>query len=207
MYVRPPAGRRPPPIVNLPPATKLVAVLLILFYLAELVPGLHRTMLLWLAFEPRAAPVAWIAGAATFGLLHGSAMHLIGNLLGVVILAPLVERRHGAAALIRLLLAGAAAGAAAHTAVQYLTHGNAILIGASASVAALIGWSLRQVHDGRGFGHLNQAVTIYGLFFVGFNLVGLLALDDSPIAYAAHVGGFLAGWLLGHFGTSLIGRR
>ena len=80
---------------------------------------------------------------------------------------------------------------------SYATGGDAALIGASASVAALIGWSLRQIHLGRGFGHFDQAVTIYGLFFVGFNLLGILAFSDSPIAYAAHVGGFVAGWLYG----------
>lgn len=188
---------RPPPIVNLPRATKLVAGLLIACYLASLVPGLHWPMLVWLTFDPRAAPLAWIGGAVTYGLLHGSPMHLLGNLLGIVILGPLLERRDGAVALLLLLLVGSVAGAAAHAAVQYVTGGDAALIGASASVAALIGWSLRQIHLGRGFGHLDQAVTIYGLFFVGFNLLGIVALSDSPIAYAAHVGGFGAGWLLG----------
>lgn len=197
MYSRPPAGRRSPPIVNLPPATKITAGLLILCYVASLVPALHWPMLVWLSFDPRAAPVAWLSGAMTYGLLHASMMHLVGNLLGVVILAPLVERRHGAMALLMLLLAGSIAGAATHAAVQYTTGGDAVLIGASAAVAALIGWSLRQLHLGRGFGHLDQAVLIYGLFFVGFNLVGVLALSDSPIAYAAHAGGFVAGWLAG----------
>lgn len=197
MYARPPAGRRAPPIVNLPPATKVTAGLLIVCFLAGLVPALHWPMLVWLSFDPRAAPLAWLAGAVTYGLLHANVMHLVGNLLGVVILAPLVERRHGARAIVALLLIGSIAGAAAHAAVQYATGGDAILIGASASVAALIGWSLRQLRLGRGFGHLDQAVLIYGLFFIGFNLVGILALSDSPIAYAAHAGGFIAGWLTG----------
>ncbi len=197
MYSRPPAGRRPPPIVNLPPATKVTAALLILCYVASLIPALNWPMLVWLSFDPRANPVPWLVGALTYGLLHASTMHLVGNLLGVVILAPLVERRHGARALVMLLLAGSIAGAATHAAVQYAAGGDAILIGASASVAALIGWSLRQLRVGRGFGHLDQAVLIYGLFFIGFNLVGVLVLRDSPIAYAAHAGGFVAGWLTG----------
>ena len=34
-------------------------------------------------------------------------------------------------------------------------------------------------------------------FFILFNLVGVLVFRDSPIAYAAHAGGFVAGWLMG----------
>ena len=60
-----------------------------------------------------------------------------------------------------------------------------------------LGWSLRQIRDRRGFGHLDQAVALYGFFFILFNLVGVLVFRDSPIAYAAHAGGFVAGWLMG----------
>lgn len=191
-------GRRPqPPIVNLPPATKAVAGALLLVFALGLAPGLAAPVAGLLAFDPRAAPLPWLAGALTYGLVHGGAMHLLGNLLGVVILAPLVERRDGAVRLLALLLAGSLAGAAAHALAQRATGGDAGLIGASAAVAALIGWSLRQIRDRRGFGHLDQAVGLYGLFFILFNLAGVLAFRDSPVAYAAHAGGFAAGWLLG----------
>jgi membrane associated rhomboid family serine protease len=195
-----PAARRPP-VFNLPPATKAVAAVVVLGFLVGLVPELRWLSLAWLHFDPRAAPLGWVAGAATYGLLHGGAMHLVGNLLGIVILAPLVERRQGAGALLFLLLLGALGGAFAHTAVQLATGGDAALIGASASVAALIGWSLRQIRDRRGFGELDQAVTIYGVFFIVFNLVGILAFNDSPVAYAAHAGGFAAGWVYGGRGA------
>jgi membrane associated rhomboid family serine protease len=194
---QPPFGRRQPPIVNLPPATKVVAALLVLAYLAGLVPDLRWPAFAWLAFDPSAGPVRWVTGAATYGLLHGSFMHLVGNLLGIVILGPLIERRHGIGALLVVLLVGAFAGAAAHTAVQLLTGGDTALIGASASAAALIGWSLRQLKDRRGFGHLDQAVQLYGMLFILFNLIGIVAFRDSPIGYAAHVGGFVAGWVYG----------
>jgi membrane associated rhomboid family serine protease len=197
-----PAVARRPPVFNLPPATKAVAAVVILGYLAGLVPELRWLALAWLHFDPRAAPLGWVAGAATYGLLHGGLMHLVGNVLGIVILGPLVERRGGAGALLLVLLAGAFGGAAAHTAVQLAVGGSAALIGASASVAALIGWSLRQIRDRRGFGDLDQAVTIYGVFFIVFNLIGVLAFQDSPVAYAAHAGGFAAGWFYGGRGRA-----
>jgi membrane associated rhomboid family serine protease len=190
-------GRREPPIVNLPPMTKAVAAVLLAVYLAALVPDLRLLAYTWLPFDPDAAPLRWLQGALTYGLVHGSFMHLVGNLLGVVILGPLIERRHGAGAFLLLLVAGALAGAAAHAGAQLVTGGGSGLIGASASAAALIGWSLRQIRDRRGFGHLDQAVGIYGLLFILFNAVGILVFQDSPIAYAAHVGGFIAGWLMG----------
>ena len=195
-----PAARRPP-VFNLPPATKAVSAVVILGFVVGFVPEVRWLSLAWLHFDPRSAPLGWVAGAATYGLLHGNLMHLVGNLLGIVILGPLVERRQGAGALLFLLLLGAFGGAFAHTVVQLATGGDAALIGASASVAALIGWSLRQIRDRRGFGELDQAVTIYGVFFIVFNLVGILAFNSSPIAYAAHAGGFVAGWLYGGWGA------
>lgn len=192
-----PPGNRQPPIFNLPPATKAVAAVLLLVYLAGLVPALAVAILVWLPFDPRAALLRWVQGALTYGLVHGSFMHLVGNLLGVVILGPLIERRHGPRALLLLLLAGSLAGAVAHAAAQFAAGGGTGLIGASAAAAALIGWSLRQMRERRGFGHLDQAVGLYGLLFILFNAVGILVFQDSPIAYAAHAGGFAAGWLIG----------
>lgn len=179
---------------NLPPATKAVAGLLILVYLLELVPQLADPLLGSLYFDPAAGPLGWIAGAATYGLLHGNAMHLVGNLLGVVILAPLAERRHGPATLLLLMLAGSFGGAVAHSLAQVAAGGDDGLIGASAAVAALIGWSLRQIRDRNGFGQVDRAVTLYGVFFIIFNLLGLVAFSSGPIAYAAHAGGFAVGW-------------
>jgi membrane associated rhomboid family serine protease len=192
-----PGGGRQPPILNLPPATKAVAAVLVLGWLVTLVPDLRQPAFAWLHFEPFASPPGWLAGAITYGLLHGDFMHLVGNLLGIVILGPLVERRHGARGLLLVLLVGALAGAAAHTLAQLAAGRASGLIGASASAAALIGWCLRQIRDHRGFGHLDQAVTLYGVFFIVFNLIGILAFSDSPIAYAAHAGGFAAGWIQG----------
>lgn len=193
----PPGGRRQPPMLNLPPATKLVAGLLVLGWLVTLAPSLGYAAYDYLAFDPLAGPLRWATGAVTYGLLHGSFMHLVGNLLGIVILGPLVERRHGPRGLVAILLLGAVAGAFAHTLMQLATGSDAALIGASASAAALIGWSLHQIRDGRGFGHLDQAVNLYGALFILFNVIGIALLRDSPIAYAAHVGGFAAGWAYG----------
>ena len=195
-----PTGSRQPPIVNLPPATKAVAGVMILAYLASLTQTLRPAIMTWLSFDPEAGLARWLSGSLTYGLVHANLMHLVGNLLGVVILGPLIERRHGPWALLLLLLAGSFAGALAHAGVQQLTGTMAGLIGASASAAALIGWSLRQLRDRRGFGQLDRAVLLYGVLFLLFNAVGILIFRDSPIAYAAHAGGFVAGWLLGGAG-------
>lgn len=189
-------GRRGPPMVNLPPATKAVAAAMVLGYVAVFLAPL-RPILGLLVFDPLAPLPFWLIGALGYGLLHGSLMHLVGNLLGVVILGPLAERRLGPGSLIALMALGSLGGAVGHSLVQGLAGGASALIGASASAAALIGWSLRQIRRGRGFGRLDQAVTVYGLFFIAFNVVGVLLFNDSPIAYAAHAGGFLAGWLYG----------
>ena len=158
------------------------------------IQSVDRAVSLLRAVATMPAGDATLAGlAAECGLNRSTAWRLLATLED----HGLVERRDGPAALVIVLLVGAFGGAAAHTAVQLATGDGVALIGASASVAALIGWSLRQIRDRRGFGHLDQAVTIYGLFFIGFNLIGILAFNDSPIAYAAHAGGFVAGWFYG----------
>ncbi len=70
------------------------------------------------------------------------------------------------------------------------------LIGASASVGALYGAGLVLHRRGMSLGpNVRVLVALAGLFVI-MNLLGLMLPIVSNIAFAAHLGGFVAGALL-----------
>jgi membrane associated rhomboid family serine protease len=143
-------------------------------------------------------------GVLTHQFLHGDAMHWFGNMLVLLLAGPFAEAALGRARfLLAYLVAGVCAGGL-HLAVggQALVGASGAISGAMAMVAVLYG--LRKV-------------PVFYWLFVYFNTARVPALlllpvwllieavqwflsPQSRIAYAAHIGGFLAGaamaWLL-----------
>ncbi|MBV8964458.1 MAG: rhomboid family intramembrane serine protease, partial [Hyphomicrobiales bacterium] len=131
--------------------------------------------------------------------------------LNVVVLAALgtpVARRFGAARFLALFAFGAIAGALMHLIVH--PTGVAPLIGASASVSACMGAAARFVFDplarsGAAAPRLrqtlrNRTVIAFTLgWFIANAMSGLGAnpsvLANASIAWEAHIGGFLLGFL------------
>lgn len=174
---------------------------------SELLPG-GAWPLLWTGF--------------THAFLHVDFMHLIVNSAWLAVFGTPVARRYGIGSTLAVFLLGALAGAALHT-VHHLTDVNqfSILIGASGGVSALTGAALRFVFQpvivkrdsdtgepvimGRRtatFAELfkNVRSRVFIIFWVGGNLVigfaPLIMGVDVPIAWDAHIGGFVAGLML-----------
>ena len=144
----------------------------------------------------------------TYALLHESWLHLSLNVLMLAALGTPVARRLGSLRFLALLAAGAAAGALMHLLLH--SHSVAALIGASASVSAAIGAAARFVFDpaaraGADVPPLttalrNRSVIAFTLaWFFANALSGLganpSALANASIAWEAHMGGFLLGFL------------
>jgi membrane associated rhomboid family serine protease len=144
----------------------------------------------------------------TYALLHESWLHLSLNVLMLTALGTPVARRCGSLRFLALLVAGAAAGALMHLLLH--SHSVAALIGASASVSAAIGAAARFVFDpaaraGADVPPLttalrNRSVIAFTLsWFFANALSGLganpSALANASIAWEAHMGGFLLGFL------------
>lgn len=156
----------------------------------------------------------------TYSLLHASWTHLGVNALWLLPFGSAVARRFGALRFLAFFAATAAAGAALHLA----THAGEPnpMIGASASVSGLMAAAMRFAFQRGGplglmrgedeqayrvpaiplSGVLSDArVLIFLGVWFGINIlfgIGSLPLTggDQPVAWQAHIGGFLAGLLL-----------
>jgi len=185
------------PIFNLPPMTKaLLAVNCAVFLVEWLLPDRALDSLLdTFGFVP-VRYLGWteswwpaLLAPISFQFLHEGASHLFANMLGLVAFGAGVEPRMGRWRFLVFYLLCGVAGAAAQFAAT--PHAIAALIGASAGVSGLFGAILR-------FGAFRRRFwLLVGLWLV-MNLVtgtaGTLAV--GPVAWIAHVGGFVCGLLL-----------
>lgn len=216
-------GRQP--VFNLPGILTATVLFLAGIYVidAYLLPDLWREWLLvTFAFIPlrylypfAEEGMRQIWTPVTYSLLHGSLQHLLFNGLWLVAFGAPVVRRIGAVRYLLFWILSAAASAFFHAGLNW--GEPTVLIGASGVISALMGAACRFAfprHGGydRTFGHLyprqslvgalmNRTVAVFvGLWFAGNILiaVGLPLFDagSDAIAWDAHIGGFLFGYLL-----------
>lgn len=157
--------------------------------------------------------LAWLWTPVTYSFLHGSWEHLIFNAFWMLAFGAPVVRRIGAGRLAIFWCLSAIAAVGLHLALHW--GDMTVVIGASGVVAGLMGAAARFVFSPSGrisrqFAHRNPRLTIKEalsnrsvLFFAGVwfatNLLiglGLFTLDGGAgIAWEAHIGGFLFGFL------------
>jgi Uncharacterized membrane protein (homolog of Drosophila rhomboid) len=169
-------------------------------------------------FDPSfAVPLLWTPFSHAF--LHAGWEHLLINTAWLVIFATPVVRRYGAGPMIALFLLSAAGGAALFAATTL--NSQIYLIGASGGVAGLTGAAIRfmfqpvligrnpetgeRVVLGRKLASIagvfaNARSRWFTIIWLALNaavpLVPLLTGTPLSIAWQAHLGGFLAGFLL-----------
>lgn len=157
--------------------------------------------------------VAGVTSPVNYALLHGSFGHLAVNMAWLAVFGAPLALRIGTARFLAFFAATAAAGAAAH----YFSDpaSAAPLVGASGAIsgmtaaAARFGFNVRDDGRGRGFSgaplSLGAALanrssqTFIALWLVINAISALPALSPesgAQIAWAAHLGGFAAGFLL-----------
>ncbi|MEB2843513.1 rhomboid family intramembrane serine protease [Rhizobiales bacterium RZME27] len=216
-------GRQP--IFNLPTSLVVTVVVLAAVYLFQAYAPSEQIeywFMVQFAFSPvryvhplSEQGLEWLWTPVTYSFLHGSFQHLIFNTLWLLAFGAPVVRRIGTARYLLFWILSAAASAFFHAAINW--GETTILIGASGVVSALMGAACRFAfpRDGgydRTFGHLYPRQTITGamrsrtvktfviLWFAGNLLaaVGLPLIDagSDAIAWDAHIGGFLFGYLL-----------
>lgn len=156
----------------------------------------------------------------TYALIHGDLTHLAINVIWLLPFGTAVARRFGRARFLALFAASAAAGAGVHL----LTHPGELLpmIGSSAAVSGFMAAAIRFVFQAGGpIGVFRSAeapiyhvpavplrealrdARILAFLVVWFGLNALFGVGsvsllgvDQPVAWQAHIGGFLAGLLL-----------
>lgn len=193
-------------------------------------PDTDIDLLLETAFIPaRYSPaevgfsLSWLTSPITYAFLHGGMAHLGFNMLWLAIFGSPLAARLGTRRFVAFYLGAILAAAATHFALY--SGSTALLIGASGGVSGVTGAAARFAfrvsrNDGvRGFsGPLLPIgialripmVLVFCAVWMGVNFLtgaGILTPDGSgPIAWEAHVGGFLFGFLLVAFFDPLSGR-
>lgn len=136
-------------------------------------------------------------GFLTYALLHGSILHLLGNMIGLFMFGPPVESRLGSRTFIRLYLLAALGGPLLSLAALPLA-GDAVIIGASAAVFGIMLAFVLEWPD--------APVLIFPIpvpvkakwlvaFLAGISLLsGVMGARDG-VAHFAHLGGFAAAFL------------
>ena len=146
------------------------------------------------ALEVPGAPPWFLGGLLGHALLHAGWTHLAFNAVGLLCLGHVVQAQAGTTAFLAVMVVAAVSGALAFL---LLAPANAIMVGASGAVFGLLGVVLRW---------RAARVPLWKVLVV-LALLSLPAgfLMGATIAWQAHLGGFLAGWLLG--GVIRIRRR
>lgn len=130
----------------------------------------------------------------THAALHGDFLHLLMNMAVLLALGKLARAMVGSLRTLLLFPLGAAAGALAF---GLLATTDGPMVGASGAVFAYLGLWLRADHAARRrFGTTIRPVlsTLAGLVIAN---LALWVAFSGLVAWEAHLGGFLAGWLCG----------
>jgi membrane associated rhomboid family serine protease len=153
-------------------------------------------------------PISPYVTLFTSMFMHGGIMHLLGNMLFLWIFGDNLENVMGRKKyLIFYLLTGVIA-SLAHVFSTYIFGGNSLIpsLGASGAISGVLGGYLMLFPHRRVrvimFYMLTEvpALVAIGLWFLfqllsGIGILGAGA-QEGGVAYAAHIGGFIAGFLL-----------
>ena len=135
----------------------------------------------------------------TYGFLHGGLLHLAFNMITLWVLGRIVVEQAGIARFFWIYLASQIGGGAVY---GMLHAGSWPMVGASGALFGLAGAILLWIWRAQP----NLAASIAATwrifaFLIGYNVVMYFALNGG-LAWEAHLGGFLAGWLV----ALLVGR-
>lgn len=154
-----------------------------------------------------------LVSPVTYSLLHGDFVHLGVNMIWLAAFGSPLAARIGAVRFVSFWIVTAVAAAALH----YVLYADdlAPLVGASGAVSGMMGAAARfgfrtgRARGARAFAGpvlplravvaSRMAVSFLAIWFVANLIVGLGILSspgDAPIAWQAHIGGFVAGFML-----------
>ncbi|MDR0334340.1 MAG: rhomboid family intramembrane serine protease [Methanomassiliicoccaceae archaeon] len=162
--------------------------------------GGEHTVIAELGFKSDLSYIAqepWTIITSMF--VHADLLHLMFNMLFLLIIGMQLESRVGRWRFLAIYVIGGIAGTFFFSAVETVSNFMpVILIGASGAISALFGAMLVLYPEERmllpvGIILTNRfTVRTAALVWFAMQLI-LMMLDSSPIAYLAHIGGFLAG--------------
>ncbi len=143
-------------------------------------------------------------GLFSYMFLHGSVMHLVGNMVFLWLVGAMLEKAVGSGLFLALYLFTGICASALFGFVYPLSPGP--LIGASGAIAGLMGsygviFGLRKIRVFYSLGFYFNYATIpaISLFpvWLGKEILQLYTNQGSNVAYMAHIGGLVSGILVG----------
>ena len=191
-----------------PVVTLLLVLVNAVFFIAEL--SLGEAFIVQWAFVPQrflANPVADFLTLFTSMFMHAGWLHIAGNMLYLWIFGDNVEDRFGR---VKFLIFYLSCGLAATFAqMAFNMHSEIPNLGASGAIAGVLGAYILMFPKARVkvlLGNrvvLLPALIVLGLwivlqFFSGIGSI-MSQTDEGGVAYMAHIGGFIAGFILTFF--------
>lgn len=174
------------------PATRAIIGIAVLFWLGTNFGGMREPLYeLFAQWNPAVAAGEWWRIFSPI-LLHAPGFaHILFNMWALWVLGPQIERGVGTGPFVGLFLASAGMGGAF---MFVMGDPNAIAVGASGAIFGLFGiwanWAVRRRNTVHGRMLLRQ---------IGFLLLlnGALPFIIPSIAWEAHLGGLIAGFMIG----------
>jgi membrane associated rhomboid family serine protease len=174
-----------------PVTTAILVACIAVFALGFLSGGLGRALVLFGGQINAAVAEGQWYRLFTSAFLHGNLTHILFNMWALYAFGPELERREGSAAFAALYLSSAVAGGAAYF---FLGNSQGLAVGASGAIFGLFGaWlaaAFRSRHTSAGRASFNQL-----LILLAINAA--LPLLMPTIAWQAHLGGLVAGFVIG----------
>lgn len=197
------------PILRLPPMIKaLCGLILVVFAAQQVLPtDMAEALVWWGGFIPARYSGALPFDAAalwsplTHALLHGGWLHLGMNMGMLMAFGAGLEKQRGAKSLMIIFTLSTLGGAL--TQLIFYSDSMMPMIGASGGISGLFGAALMDMahhanpHDQRWrtrLRHLLPFVAVWIGISVFFGIFGMPG-ENQPVAWAAHVGGFIAGMI------------
>ncbi len=143
--------------------------------------------------------------------LHGNILHIFGNMLYLFVFGDNVEDKFGHLKFLILYFIFGIAGSLTHTFIAYISESIDLLIpaiGASGAISGILGAYIVLFPRARIISivpsyYFIRIARIPAIFFIGFwfilqFLYGIIGIT-SGVAYWAHIGGFISGFIIAIF--------
>lgn len=201
-----PGPARPPrvPMFNIPPVVSALLLIIIIGYLVQVIvpASTGQWMLTNLGFIPARYTLAdqpgWqtFIGPFSYMMLHGGPMHLGMNALMLLAFGAGMERMIGGARLVGFLITTGVIAAFCHMAIYPQSIDP--VIGASGGISGLFGGLLLLLKRQGAMRGIGRFAILWVVVLMVTGLLGTGA-GGQTVAWAAHVGGFLAGVVMLHY--------
>jgi membrane associated rhomboid family serine protease len=184
------------------PTMLLIASNVIIFAIG-LISGHDHTVIMELGFKSDISILLeepWNLITSMF--VHSDITHLAFNMIFLLAIGIPLENRIGKLRFLIIYLLGGMVGTLTFMALEINSAVIYVLVGASGAISALMG-AMIMLYPREKIAFfmgpiLTNQFTVFAMVMVWFALqLFLFLFDDSPVAYAAHLGGFAAGALIG----------